>query len=70
MLRRLAHVVLAHLAGSRPHLLKRNIRSKSWNGGSKVFVEGVAMLLVNTTVLVAMAFVESGLIHNVCRFGR
>ncbi|WP_230586833.1 hypothetical protein, partial [Ralstonia solanacearum] len=65
---RVAYVPFARLASLITHRLKRRFGSKSGNRSGQIFVLGVAVLLLNLTILIAMPTVQSWLFHR-CPLG-
>src|SRR5665213_2843015 len=67
---RLAYVFLAHLARFCSHGPQRRLRSESGNGIRQVLVFRVTALLLNRSILVAMAIVQAGFFHGFTNLDR
>ena len=54
-----ANVLLAHLAGTRSHLVQRGVGREARNGWAQVLVQRIAVLLINLAILISSSPVSS-----------
>ena len=60
---RFSNVGLAHLSRLITHLLERGVGTELRNWWRQMFVERVAVFLIDFAVFIAMTVVKSGLVH-------